>query len=112
MGEQLTPYLFPGECGGHEETRWLELASDTAVVRLETDVPMHFSALPCSLAALERAAHPHEIERDGYTWLHLDAAHMGVGGDDSWNPRVHQQYLVQPGVYRWEFLLAIGESSR
>ena len=33
------------------------------------------------------------------TWLHLDASHMGVGGDDSWNPTVHPPYLVPPQRY-------------
>jgi hypothetical protein len=31
--------------------------------------------------------------------VHLDAAHMGVGGDDSWSPSVHDAYLVPPGEY-------------
>ena len=33
--------------------------------------------------------------------VHLDAAHMGVGGDDSWSPAVHEGYLLPPGRYRF-----------
>jgi hypothetical protein len=33
-------------------------------------------------------------------WVVVDAAHMGVGGDDSWSPSVHEEYLVPPAVYR------------
>ena len=28
--------------------------------------------------------------------VHLDHKHMGLGGDDSWSPCVHEQYLVPP----------------
>lgn len=38
--------------------------------------------------------------------VHLDHAHVGVGGDDSWSPSVHEQYLVPPGLYRWGLVLA------
>lgn len=37
--------------------------------------------------------------------VHLDAAHMGVGGDDSWSPSVHDTYLVPPGVYDFSVAL-------
>eukprot|EP00879_Flechtneria_rotunda_P008594 GHRR01009005.1.p1 GENE.GHRR01009005.1~~GHRR01009005.1.p1 ORF type:complete len:410 (+),score=156.88 GHRR01009005.1:1132-2361(+) len=37
--------------------------------------------------------------------VHLDVAHMGVGGDDSWSPSVHQEYLVPPGKYSMSLLL-------
>jgi hypothetical protein len=29
------------------------------------------------------------------TWLHVDGFSMGIGGDDSWSPRTHPQYLLQ-----------------
>ena len=36
------------------------------------------------------AKHDCELRPDAFTHLHLDAAHMGVGGDDSWSPSCHQ----------------------
>lgn len=42
------------------------------------------------MASLMAAKHDYELCADGYTHLHLDAAHMGVGGDDSWSPSCHQ----------------------
>ena len=30
---------------------------------------------------------------------------MGVGGDDSWTPRTHDEYLVIPGKYSFEVQL-------
>ena len=39
------------------------------------------------------------------THLHLDHAHMGDGGDDSWSPSVHLEYLVPPAVYSFSLTL-------
>jgi hypothetical protein len=33
--------------------------------------------------------------------VHLDHKHMGIGGDDSWTPCVHPQYLVPPQPYQF-----------
>lgn len=30
----------------------------------------------------------------------MDSAPMGVGGDDSWSPTVHDEYLLPPGKYQ------------
>ena len=26
---------------------------------------------------------------------------MGLGGDDSWNPRTHEEYQLRPGTYNY-----------
>ena len=31
----------------------------------------------------------------------VDHKHMGVGGDNSWDPSVHAEYLIRAGVYQW-----------
>lgn len=33
--------------------------------------------------------------------VHLDHKHMGLGGDDSWSPSVHENFLVQPIPYKF-----------
>ena len=48
---------------------------------------LHFSASYYSTAELLKARHEHELE-GGACRLHVDGAHMGVGGDDSWTPSV------------------------
>ncbi len=40
---------------------------------------LELTAHPWSDAALQAAAHPHELEPDGALWLHLDAAGHGLG---------------------------------
>ena len=52
--------------------------------------------IPCactyrySLAALSAASHEHELVPDSSVHVHLDVAHMGLGGDDSWSPSVRE----------------------
>jgi beta-galactosidase len=67
---------------------------------------MQFSASPFSVDAFDRARHDHELVADGFTHVHLDAVHMGVGGDDSWSPTVHEEYLVAPGEYTLALVLS------
>ena len=43
-----------------------------------------------SIATLMAAKHDYELQADGFTHLHLDHRHMGVGGDDSWSPSLHK----------------------
>jgi hypothetical protein len=39
------------------------------------------------------------------TYVCMDAAHKGVGGDDSWSPSVHAEYLVPPAAYGFSLCL-------
>ena len=41
--------------------------------------------------------------RDGRVTLSLDLAQMGLGGDDSWSPRVHPEYQLTAREYRFTF---------
>jgi beta-galactosidase len=37
--------------------------------------------------------------------VHLDHRRMGLGGDDSWSPCVHEQYLPPPTRYAFSLRL-------
>ena len=37
--------------------------------------------------------------------MNLDAAQMGVGGDDSWGALPHPQYAIPPIARSYEFVL-------
>ena len=73
-----------------------------------------FSAARHSWRELDAARHQHELKAadcdggahgGGVVHVHLDAAHMGVGGDDSWSPSVHAAYLVAPREYAFGIAL-------
>jgi hypothetical protein len=80
------PYIFPGESGGRADVRWLALGGRVAAASLGAPVQANVSRFP--LAAFSGAGHDEELVPDGSLHVHLDAAHMGVGGDDSWSPAV------------------------
>jgi len=105
-----TPYLVPGECGGRCDVRWLslspELGPTSSYPGLRLDAPPGrpfalASASRFSTAQLAAARHDCELEDedDGGVEVHLDAAHMGLGGDNSWSPSVLPEFLVPPGLF-------------
>ena len=53
-----------------------------------------FSALPYTPHELENAAHGFELPPVNDTVLKVSARQMGVGGDDSWGARTHEEYLI------------------
>ena len=48
------------------------------------------------MAQLAAANHEHELSPEAALHVHCDAAHCGVGGDDSWSRSVHAQHLLLP----------------
>ena len=107
------PYVFPSESGGRADVRWAAFYGDTrsnsdlgVVVAGLNGASFQFSASPYSVAAFDKARHEHELVESGFINVHVDCAHMGVGGDDSWSPSVHQKYLIPPGVYKFGAVVA------
>ena len=54
---------------------------------------LNFSALPYTPHEMEHAAHPYELPQRHYTVVRVSQEQMGVGGDDSWGARTHEEYL-------------------
>lgn len=72
----------PQDMGNHEDVRWCALtdASGNGAVFVATD-RLSASALPYSAVDLTLASHPHKLPPAGDTYLHLDAAVTGLGGN-------------------------------
>jgi beta-galactosidase len=106
VDDQFTPYVYTSESGGKEGVRWLALTNETGAGLLVTGLgPLHIDALHYTIADLANSHHAYELTRRPETILHLDGAHMGVGGDDGWLAQVHPEFLVQPGRHRFGLLL-------
>jgi len=43
--------------------------------------------------------------------LYIDGFHMGVGGDDSWTPSIHPEYLLNAKAFSWSFRLSANSDS-
>ncbi|EPS69196.1 hypothetical protein M569_05571, partial [Genlisea aurea] len=97
------PYTMPGECGGRCDVRWATF-EDGDGNGIYASVhggspPMQMNASRFGTAELERATHDEDLVKRDCIEVHLDHKHMGVGGDDSWSPCVHDKYLVPPLPY-------------
>ncbi|CAM6110904.1 unnamed protein product [Calypogeia fissa] len=93
------PYIAPGECGGRTDVRWVGITNDKDVglfAMLENENPMQLSVSPFSTDELDKAKHEEELKEEDDLEVHIDYKHMGIGGDDSWTPCVHKEYLVPP----------------
>jgi beta-galactosidase len=104
--EQFTPYVYPSECGGKEDVRWLALADPDGYGLLVSGQDLlHFDALHFSIVDIAAAGHLDALKPRPEVILHLDGWHMGVGGDDGWLSQVHEEFKIYPGVYRFGFSL-------
>lgn len=94
--ENLAKNMIPQECGNRMGIRWLEVSDcDGVGLRFEMDqVPFEGSVLPYSEYELENAMHMYELPNPHYTWVRINAAQMGVGGDDSWGAPVQAQFWL------------------
>lgn len=107
--DNVTPYLVPQECGNRVGTRWLEVYDEEGCgIRFRAKEGTSFES--CVLAygplELEQALHQYELQKPCFTWVRLNAAQMGVGGDDSWGAPVHDIYLLSPdSVYEMTFTI-------
>ena len=106
VADQFTPYVYPSECGGKEDVRWLTLTDqDGAGLMVIGLDKLHFDALHYSVQDLAAARHPYELTPRDEVVLHLDGWHMGAGGDDGWTSQVHKEFLVRPGKYHYTLRL-------
>lgn len=96
VGENLTRYLVPQECGNRTDVRY-------AIVTDKDGHGFLFAAeqgtfelgfLPYSAFEMENALHLDELPERNYSWIRIMAGQMGVGGDDSWGSPVQEQFRL------------------
>ena len=101
---QHFPFSPPSECGGHEDTRWLRLESEAgAALRVSSRQPFHFDVRHNSIEEYRAARHDHELPKRAESWLHIDAAHFGIGGDLGWSTNTDARHRVEAGLHAMEF---------
>lgn len=94
------PFIPPSETGGHEGTRWLELADDRGRrIRAEAVTPFHFDVHHNPPEDYQAARHDHELVRRPEAWLHLDAAHAQIGGMMAWSTVLDPRFDLREGAY-------------
>ncbi|XP_059651992.1 uncharacterized protein LOC132299418 isoform X1 [Cornus florida] len=109
VGDMHVPYIVPGECSGRADVRWVTFQNNEGFGVYASiyggSPPMQMNASYYSTAELDRATRKEELIKGDNIEVHLDHKHMGVGGDDSWSPCVHEKYLISAVPYSFAIRL-------
>ncbi|MGN0855347.1 MAG: glycoside hydrolase family 2 TIM barrel-domain containing protein [Kiritimatiellia bacterium] len=100
-------YIEPGEQGYRTGCRWIEFANDKGkkITVTALNAPVGFNAWPYSQDALESARHQFDLKTADTITVNVDAAQMGVGGDNSWGAEPHGNRMLGAGVYKLQFIV-------
>ena len=81
--EQFVPFPKPQSMGNREDVRWCALqdAEGNGLMFASEKGTISTSALPWSALQMTLAQHPHELPASDGTYLHLDCAVNGLGGN-------------------------------
>lgn len=96
----------PQDMGNHEDVRWCALtdAAGKGAVFIATD-RLSASALPYSALELTLAPHPYQLPAAGDTYLHLDVAVTGLGGNSCGQGGPLVEDRVAAGYHQLGFII-------
>ena len=95
-------YIRPGEQGYRTDCRRLTIGGVTIEA---VNAPFGFNVWPYAQSMLENKGHQWELKAANELTVNIDAAQMGVGGDDSWGRRPHDEFMLGAGTYHLSFIL-------
>lgn len=105
--DRLNPdnYAECGEQGYRTGCRWVEFKNPAGKTIKVTALnqPFGFNAWPYTQAMLEKAKHQWNLKKADEITVNIDAAQMGVGGDNSWGARPHDRRMLGAGTYHLRF---------
>ena len=108
---QYFPYIRPQESGTKSDIRWWKQTDATGLgLQVKSCTPFYASAIHFDTEELDdgddkEQRHSSELKKSKYTNLFLDAAHMGVGGENSWGAWPLEKYRVHYGNKTFTFTL-------
>jgi beta-galactosidase len=106
IADQHFPYIMAQENGNKTEVRWAAVTDSVGVGLLVMGNPaLNFSAHDYTDADLLASKTTQNLPRGLVSVLNFDYQMMGLGGDDSWTPRTHPEYLLTNKEYTYSFRL-------
>ncbi len=108
VDEQFIPYLEPQETGNKTDVRWVTLTNDDGIGLKAEGLPLlEVNALHYTPHDLDRVSHPYKLVRRDDITLRLNYKQMGLGGDDSWGARPHDEYMLHADqAYSYSYKLS------
>lgn len=95
VGDNLTPYLNPQECGNHTEVSMAKVVNPDGYGCIFIGEDMNVSVLPYTPEVLEEANHQYELPRSNRTVIRLSNYQIGVAGNDSWGAMPLREYYKE-----------------
>ena len=108
---QYFPYIRPQESGTKSDIRWWKQTDATGLgLQVKSCTPFYASALHFDTEELDdgdekEQRHSFDLKKSKFTNLFLDAAHMGVGGENSWGAWPLEKYRIHYGNKTFNFVL-------
>ena len=108
---QYFPYIRPQESGTKSDIRWWKQTDATGLgLQVKSCTPFYASAIHFDTEELDdgddkEQRHSFDLKKSKFTNLFLDAAHMGVGGENSWGAWPLEKYRVHYGNKTFTFTL-------
>ena len=108
---QYFPYIRPQESGTKSDIRWWKQTDATGLgLQVKSCASFYASALHFDTEELDdgdekEQRHSFDLKKSKFTNLFLDAAHMGVGGENSWGAWPLEKYRVHYGNKTFNFVL-------
>lgn len=108
---QYFPYIRPQESGTKSDIRWWKQTDATGLgLQVKSCTPFYASAIHFDTEELDdgddkEQRHSFDLKKSKFTYLFLDSAHMGVGGENSWGAWPLEKYRVHYGNKTFTFTL-------
>lgn len=100
VDDMFTPYVFPQDCGNHEQVRWVALRARHGhglLVTRPTDAaknPFSFSAWPYTCEDIDSARHASDLVRRDAVTVNINDKILGLGSN-SWGSEVLDSYRIR-----------------
>lgn len=108
--DQYHPYIRPQEFGNKTDVRWMVLKNEDGLgLLIVGDNPLSMSAWQLLYKDIEHKAkhepnkHAVDIKPRDLVTFNIDYKQMGVGGDNSWGAKVHDEYTLPYQNYEYSF---------
>jgi beta-galactosidase len=114
VSTQHFTYIMPQENGNKTDVRWATLTkSDGSGLLIVSDSLFNFNVHDYTDQSLTAARKRQgSLQRGSVIVANIDYRVMGLGGDDSWSPRVHGEYQIPAKTFGYSFRMkAIDKSS-
>ncbi|WP_122053153.1 beta-galactosidase [Vibrio sp. Evd11] len=103
INQMHTPYIFPSDSGLRCDVREAKIGG------FELKGNFHFSVSRFGQQQLQQAKHTCDLVEQEQLFVNIDGFHMGVGGDDSWTPSVHDEFKLLEEHYHYQVRFHCGD---